>query len=147
MSQRTTLDEWRENAEYWTRFAPVIHRMFAPLTRALIEELQIKKGDRVLDIAGGAGEPAFSIASQTGEYGSVTCTDAVPEMVTAARRLATESEIANIEFQNCTAESLPFVEDTFNAVAVSYTHLRAHETPEHLVCRLLLEKKKRIKEL
>ena len=26
---------------------------------------------------------------------------------------------------------------------VSYTHLRAHETPEHLVCRLLLEKKKR----
>eukprot|EP00658_Telonema_sp_P-2_P010815 TRINITY_DN14105_c0_g1_i1.p1 TRINITY_DN14105_c0_g1~~TRINITY_DN14105_c0_g1_i1.p1 ORF type:complete len:199 (-),score=10.30 TRINITY_DN14105_c0_g1_i1:37-633(-) len=27
---------------------------------------------------------------------------------------------------------------------VSYTHLRAHETPEHLVCRLLLEKKKNI---
>ena len=25
--------------------------------------------------------------------------------------------------------------------SVSYTHLRAHETPEHLVCRLLLEKK------
>src|SRR5665254_20 len=25
---------------------------------------------------------------------------------------------------------------------VSYTHLRAHETPEQLVCRLLLEKKK-----
>ena len=28
------------------------------------------------------------------------------------------------------------------ARTVSYTHLRAHETPEHLVCRLLLEKKK-----
>src|SRR5678815_4473154 len=28
---------------------------------------------------------------------------------------------------------------------VSYTHLRAHETPEHLVCRLLLEKKKKKK--
>src|SRR5674536_142801 len=28
---------------------------------------------------------------------------------------------------------------------VSYTHLRAHETPEHLVCRLLLEKKKKRK--
>src|SRR5678815_878530 len=26
--------------------------------------------------------------------------------------------------------------------SVFYTHLRAHETPEHLVCRLLLEKKK-----
>eukprot|EP00658_Telonema_sp_P-2_P081486 TRINITY_DN8363_c0_g1_i1.p1 TRINITY_DN8363_c0_g1~~TRINITY_DN8363_c0_g1_i1.p1 ORF type:complete len:354 (-),score=82.49 TRINITY_DN8363_c0_g1_i1:92-1153(-) len=30
-----------------------------------------------------------------------------------------------------------------SAKAVSYTHLRAHETPEHLVCRLLLEKKKK----
>src|SRR5665254_5742 len=29
--------------------------------------------------------------------------------------------------------------------SVSYTHLRAHETPEHLVCRLLLEKKKKNK--
>eukprot|EP00658_Telonema_sp_P-2_P038753 TRINITY_DN27743_c0_g1_i1.p1 TRINITY_DN27743_c0_g1~~TRINITY_DN27743_c0_g1_i1.p1 ORF type:complete len:428 (-),score=96.13 TRINITY_DN27743_c0_g1_i1:53-1336(-) len=28
---------------------------------------------------------------------------------------------------------------------VSYTHLRAHETPEHLVCRLLLEKKKKVR--
>eukprot|EP00658_Telonema_sp_P-2_P054305 TRINITY_DN4319_c0_g2_i2.p1 TRINITY_DN4319_c0_g2~~TRINITY_DN4319_c0_g2_i2.p1 ORF type:complete len:485 (-),score=84.79 TRINITY_DN4319_c0_g2_i2:45-1499(-) len=30
---------------------------------------------------------------------------------------------------------------------VSYTHLRAHETPEHLVCRLLLEKKKKKKKI
>ena len=28
-------------------------------------------------------------------------------------------------------------------VSVSYTHLRAHETREDLVCRLLLEKKKK----
>ena len=28
--------------------------------------------------------------------------------------------------------------------AVSYTHLRAHETPEHPACRLLLEKKKKL---
>eukprot|EP00658_Telonema_sp_P-2_P012889 TRINITY_DN14905_c0_g1_i1.p1 TRINITY_DN14905_c0_g1~~TRINITY_DN14905_c0_g1_i1.p1 ORF type:complete len:121 (-),score=14.42 TRINITY_DN14905_c0_g1_i1:8-370(-) len=31
----------------------------------------------------------------------------------------------------------------YSRIAVSYTHLRAHETPEHLVCRLLLEKKKK----
>src|SRR5678815_5406681 len=31
--------------------------------------------------------------------------------------------------------------DDLGAGYVSYTHLRAHETPEHLVCRLLLEKK------
>ena len=30
-----------------------------------------------------------------------------------------------------------------NPISVSYTHLRAHETREDLVCRLLLEKKKK----
>eukprot|EP00658_Telonema_sp_P-2_P045270 TRINITY_DN331_c0_g2_i1.p1 TRINITY_DN331_c0_g2~~TRINITY_DN331_c0_g2_i1.p1 ORF type:complete len:273 (+),score=44.30 TRINITY_DN331_c0_g2_i1:351-1169(+) len=35
--------------------------------------------------------------------------------------------------------------DTTPTDPVSYTHLRAHETPEHLVCRLLLEKKKKKK--
>eukprot|EP00658_Telonema_sp_P-2_P031479 TRINITY_DN23545_c0_g1_i2.p1 TRINITY_DN23545_c0_g1~~TRINITY_DN23545_c0_g1_i2.p1 ORF type:complete len:102 (-),score=22.42 TRINITY_DN23545_c0_g1_i2:56-361(-) len=35
-------------------------------------------------------------------------------------------------------------DDLHNTKTVSYTHLRAHETPEHLVCRLLLEKKKHI---
>ena len=33
--------------------------------------------------------------------------------------------------------------DGYNIVAVSYTHLRAHETRHDLVCRLLLEKKKK----
>eukprot|EP00658_Telonema_sp_P-2_P073979 TRINITY_DN63131_c0_g1_i1.p1 TRINITY_DN63131_c0_g1~~TRINITY_DN63131_c0_g1_i1.p1 ORF type:complete len:139 (+),score=17.89 TRINITY_DN63131_c0_g1_i1:140-556(+) len=40
---------------------------------------------------------------------------------------------------HCSASN---VGSEFGAQAVSYTHLRAHETPEHLVCRLLLEKKK-----
>src|SRR5678816_3721593 len=34
-----------------------------------------------------------------------------------------------------------FIKTPNEVVAVSYTHLRAHETPEHLVCRHLLEKK------
>eukprot|EP00658_Telonema_sp_P-2_P044948 TRINITY_DN32855_c0_g1_i1.p1 TRINITY_DN32855_c0_g1~~TRINITY_DN32855_c0_g1_i1.p1 ORF type:complete len:171 (-),score=32.95 TRINITY_DN32855_c0_g1_i1:45-557(-) len=34
------------------------------------------------------------------------------------------------------------VTTTISISPVSYTHLRAHETPEHLVCRLLLAKKK-----
>src|SRR5678815_1221208 len=37
--------------------------------------------------------------------------------------------------------STPLIPDhRLTTIPVSYTHLRAHETPEHLVCRLLLEK-------
>ena len=32
---------------------------------------------------------------------------------------------------------------SYSMEAVSYTHLRAHETGRNLVCRLLLEKKKK----
>src|SRR5678815_4089039 len=54
---------------------------------------------------------------------------------------------------SCAGYSLPRVQsmktdawplDWHMYSTVSYTHLRAHETPEHLVCRLLLEKKKKI---
>ena len=36
----------------------------------------------------------------------------------------------------------PLCRYVYRSLAVSYTHLRAHETSLHLVCRLLLEKKK-----
>ena len=35
------------------------------------------------------------------------------------------------------------IASTIGGMAVSYTHLRAHETKADLVCRLLLEKKKK----
>ena len=35
-----------------------------------------------------------------------------------------------------------FTSSSERIISVSYTHLRAHETSLHLVCRLLLEKKK-----
>ena len=39
---------------------------------------------------------------------------------------------------------LTIFESRVNNKAVSYTHLRAHETGRNLVCRLLLEKKKKM---
>src|SRR5674536_271581 len=48
-----------------------------------------------------------------------------------------------ISFLNTTNKKIRFFFDSVRNDAVSYTHLRAHETPEHLVCRLLLEKKKK----
>src|SRR5678815_383460 len=57
--------------------------------------------------------------------------------------LATEPMVEYIEL-NATSAFLQqgFVKASANGYvqSVSYTHLRAHETPEHLVCRLLLEK-------
>ena len=42
-----------------------------------------------------------------------------------------------------TAAMVKELREMTGAGTVSYTHLRAHETDSYLVCRLLLEKKKK----
>ena len=113
-----SVTEWQESAKYWTRHSALIHSMFAPLTRALIEDAGIKAGDSVLDVAGGAGEPSLTIAEVVGPTGSVMCTDAVEEMVLGAQVEAQRRGIENVDFRQCVVSSLPFANDSFD-VAVS----------------------------
>ena len=110
------LDGWRETAQYWTRYSDTIARMFAPLTEAMIERAGIHEGQSVLDVAGGAGEPSLTIAERVGPSGPVMCTDAIAEMVEAARREASRRGLKNVQFQQCTADSLPFPDNTFDVV-------------------------------
>lgn len=110
-----TLEEWRESAVYWKRHAHTIRTMFAPVTEALIEEAGITEGDKVLDVAGGPGEPSLTIAEVVGPTGSVTCTDAVGEMVAAGQTEADRRGLKNISFKVCLADSLPFENDFFDA--------------------------------
>ena len=110
-----TQREWSDSAKYWEKHAPTIRTMFAPVTRALIEEAGIRKGDKVLDVAGGPGEPSLTIAEVVGSSGSVMCTDMIPAMVAAAKREATRRRATNIQFRQCSADSLPFDDDLFDA--------------------------------
>ena len=110
------LDVWTESARYWTKHSDTIHKMFVPLTRALIERAGIGQGQTVLDVAGGAGEPSLTIAGVVGPEGSVTCTDGVSQMVESARAEAQRRGLTNMQFQQCTADSLPFPDNSFDVV-------------------------------
>ena len=57
-----SLREWEDSAPYWEKHAGTIRTMFAPVTASLIEEAGIVAGHKVLDVAGGAGEPSLTIA-------------------------------------------------------------------------------------
>ena len=110
------IKEWRESAQYWAKHNATIRTMFAPLTRALIEHAEIREGQSVLDVAGGPGEPSLTIAETVGPTGSVTCTDAVAEMVATARAEAERRGLSNVRFQQCSADDLPFPDNSFDAV-------------------------------
>ena len=110
------LDCWRDNAKYWTGYSDTIAGMFAPLTEAMIRRAGIHEGQSVIDVAGGAGEPSLTIAERIGPDGSVMCTDAISEMVEAARREANRRGLKNVQFRQCTADSLPFADNSFDAL-------------------------------
>ena len=95
----------------------------------------------MLDVAGGAGEPSLTIADRVGPTGSVTCTDAVAEMVEAARAEGGRRGLTNVEFRQCTAESLPFADDSFDVVL---SRLGAMFFPDPLAaCKEMLRVTKR----
>jgi ubiquinone/menaquinone biosynthesis C-methylase UbiE len=110
------LDAWRESAKYWTEHSEIIHQMFVPLSRALIERAGIHRGQKVLDVAGGAGEPSLTIAEIVGPEGSVTFTDGVAQMVETARARAQQRGLTNIQFHQSVAESLLFADNAFDVV-------------------------------
>jgi ubiquinone/menaquinone biosynthesis C-methylase UbiE len=115
-SQTGVLREWRESAAYWKKHIGTIRTMFSPVTQALIDDAGLIEGDAVLDVAGGSGEPSLTIAETVGPTGSVTCTDAVAEMVVAAQSEARRRGLTNVVFRQCAADSLPFENNSFDAV-------------------------------
>jgi len=116
LSDNEVLREWRESAFYWQKHISTIRMMFAPVTEALIDEARIVEGFSVLDVAGGSGEPSLTIAETVGPTGSVTATDAVAEMVDAAKTEAQRRGTTNVAFRQCAADSLPFESESFDAV-------------------------------
>lgn len=107
-------EAWRESAPYWEKHRHHLTSMFAPLTTALLDSASIISGDRVLDVAGGPGEPALSIARHVGLAGSVVTTDIAEGMVGAACRRATSLENGRVLGAVCSAVALPFADGSFD---------------------------------
>ena len=82
------LREWTNSAPFWEKHAETIRTMFSAVTPELIEDAGIIRGQRVLDVAGGAGEPALTMAGVVGPSGAVAYTDPIAQMMTAAQAAA-----------------------------------------------------------
>lgn len=112
---------WRASAPFWEKHRNLIREMFAPVSQALIVDAQIDealigRGQTVLDIATGPGEPALTIATRVGAEGKVVGIDPAQEMVEASRRAAGKLGLKNAQFEVASADRLPFPAATFDAV-------------------------------
>ena len=81
----------------------------------LARRLDLRPGDRALDVACGTGRLAFELAGHVAPDGSVDGVDAASEMIN--RAAATNNRLRlPVTFQTALAQRLPFPNDTFNAV-------------------------------
>ncbi|KDN13060.1 bifunctional demethylmenaquinone methyltransferase/2-methoxy-6-polyprenyl-1,4-benzoquinol methylase [Snodgrassella communis] len=93
-----------------------LHRVWKHFT---ITTAPLRKGDRVLDIAGGSGDLSRGWAKRVGRSGEVWLTDINSSMLTVGRdRLLNEGLALPVAL--CDAEKLPFVDNYFNLVSVSF---------------------------
>ncbi|MGE5301237.1 MAG: bifunctional demethylmenaquinone methyltransferase/2-methoxy-6-polyprenyl-1,4-benzoquinol methylase UbiE [Acidobacteriota bacterium] len=87
--------------------------------KRLVSLLQLKGGERVLDVCTGTGKLAFLLARKVGEHGSVLGVDFSREMLAqAAGKL--NGRPSNIRFEFSDAKDLNYPENSFDAVTVSF---------------------------
>jgi demethylmenaquinone methyltransferase/2-methoxy-6-polyprenyl-1,4-benzoquinol methylase len=79
----------------------------------------VRKGMKVLDVAGGSGDLSRQFLEQVGSTGEVWLTDINPAMLQVGRdRLLNQGYITPVAL--CNAEQLPYPDDYFDIVTVSF---------------------------
>ena len=75
----------KAQAKTWT--LPTQDDWSTPFAEVLLEQLDLRPGLTILDIASGHGIPAFYLAEQVGETGTVIGIDASRSQVASARAI------------------------------------------------------------
>jgi SAM-dependent methyltransferase len=86
--------------------------LLVPISERFAALLDIRPGERVLDVAGGTGNTALAAARRDAD---VLCTDFVPELLEYARRRS-EVELLPFRTRVADAQALPFNDGEFDVV-------------------------------
>jgi ubiquinone/menaquinone biosynthesis C-methylase UbiE len=106
----------RQQAAWASGDYSVIGARLQIVGESLCEALDLRSGEKVLDIAAGNGNATLAAARRWAE---VTSTDYVPELLERGRERAMANGLA-VEFQQADAEALPFKDASFDVVVSTF---------------------------
>lgn len=95
-----------------------IHRIWKRFT---LELSGVRRGNRVLDIAGGTGDLAAKFAPMVGADGEVVLADINASMLRVGRdRLIDQGVEGNLHYVQADAQYLPFPDDHFDCITIAF---------------------------
>lgn len=95
-----------------------IHRLWKRVT---IEMSGVRRGNKVLDIAGGTGDLTAKFSRIVGPEGAVVLADINDSMLKVGRdRLIDRGIVNNVTFSQADAQYLPFPDNTFDVITIAF---------------------------
>lgn len=95
-----------------------IHRIWKKIT---IEYSSVRKRQKVLDLAGGTGDLTAKFSQIVGDDGLVVLADINESMLKVGRdKLRDKGLFKNIEYVQANAEELPFADNYFDCITISF---------------------------
>ena len=123
---------WRRGAEGWDRRQQTLREKTAPVARWLVNVIDPRAGERVLELAAGPGETGLIAAQRLGPDGRLISTDQAPEMVAIARRRAAELGLENVDFDVIDAQQMELEPGSFDAVLCRWGYMLMADPDEAL---------------
>lgn len=94
-----------------------IHRLWKRFTITLSG---VRRGQQVLDIAGGTGDLARVFAREVGANGRVVLADINDSMLKVGRDKLIDGGYTCVEYVQANAECLPFADNTFDIITIAF---------------------------
>lgn len=117
----------RQQATWASGDFAVIGTTLQIVGESLAEAVDLRAGERVLDVAAGNGNATLAAARR---FADVTSTDYVPALLDKGRARAAAEGLA-VQFEVADAEALPFADASFDVVLSTFG---AMFTPDHRRC-------------
>jgi SAM-dependent methyltransferase len=121
-----------ERARFWLAHLTAMETPLIPVAAAIFSVVDLKPGERVLDVGCGAGATTIEAADRVGPEGRVCGIDISPEMIDAARQ---RSAAPNLEWVVADAVEYDFPMDGFDAI-ISRFGIMFFSNPERALRRL-----------
>jgi SAM-dependent methyltransferase len=114
---------WERMAPGWEERRMSIWEDSAHVGRQLVDAVDPRPGETLLELAAGVGDTGFLAAERVGPQGLVISSDFSPAMVEAARHRGAELAVTGVEFRVLDAQALDLPEDSIDAVVCRWGYM------------------------